>query len=61
MFAGETFKDGRYTALCFLGEGHYSTVWRVRDELSGEHCAMKVRLGGRCAGCLWCAAGCCCC
>ncbi|KAI7843666.1 hypothetical protein COHA_002567 [Chlorella ohadii] len=42
VFVGEAFKDGRYTALSFLGEGHYSTVWRVRDELSGEHCAMKV-------------------
>lgn len=29
-------------------------MWRVRDELSGEHCAMKVRaawLGATAAGC----------
>ncbi len=76
MFVGETFKEGRYTALSFLGEGHYSTVWRVRDELSGEHCAMKVRqrrlqglccehhgIGAACgsAACgIWCGARCCC-
>ncbi|KAL4447899.1 hypothetical protein ABPG75_005118 [Micractinium tetrahymenae] len=42
VLLGEQFKDGRYTVLHFLGQGHYSTVWRVLDTESGQHCAMKV-------------------
>ncbi|EFN54568.1 hypothetical protein CHLNCDRAFT_58196 [Chlorella variabilis] len=40
--AGEKFKDGRYTVLHKLGWGHFSTVWMVRDEQTGELGAMKV-------------------
>ena len=40
---GEKFKEGRYTALYPLGQGHYSTVWMVLDEQTGETAAMKVR------------------
>ncbi|KAL4442415.1 hypothetical protein ABPG77_004999 [Micractinium sp. CCAP 211/92] len=42
VLLGEQFKDGRYTVLHFLGQGHYSTVWRVLDAETGQHCAMKV-------------------
>ncbi len=45
MFAGEKFNNGRYTALHKLGQGHYSMVWMVRDEVSGQQAAMKVRGG----------------
>lgn len=39
---GEKFKDGRYSVLHKLGWGHFSTVWMVRDEQTGQHAAMKV-------------------
>lgn len=40
---GEKFKDGRYTVLHKLGWGHFSTVWMVHDEVTGQQAAMKVR------------------
>lgn len=30
---GETFKSGRYRALCRLGSGHFSTVWLCFDKI----------------------------
>lgn len=39
---GEKFKDGRYTVLHKLGWGHFSTVWMVLDEVTGQQAAMKV-------------------
>lgn len=42
MRVGEKFKDGRYTVLHKLGWGHFSTVWMVVDEHSGQQAAMKV-------------------
>ncbi len=41
---GEKFKDGRYTVLHKLGWGHFSTVWMVLDEVTGQQAAMKVGL-----------------
>lgn len=43
---GEKFKDGRYTVMHKLGQGHYSIVWMVRDEHTGQQAAMKVRCAG---------------
>ena len=43
---GEQFKGGRYTALHFLGQGHYATVWMMRDESTGQEVAMKVGAHG---------------
>ena len=43
---GEQFKGGRYTALHFLGQGHYATVWMMRDEATGQEVAMKVGWSG---------------
>ncbi len=40
---GEKFKGGRYTVLHKLGWGHFSTVWMVLDEETGQQAAMKVR------------------
>lgn len=39
---GEQFKDGRYTVLHKLGWGHFSTVWMVLDNATGQQAAMKV-------------------
>lgn len=33
---GETFKSGRYRALCRLGSGHFSTVWLCYDSANSE-------------------------
>lgn len=34
---GETFKSGRYRALCRLGSGHFSTVWLCFDKIGVRH------------------------
>lgn len=39
---GEKFKDGKYTVVRKLGWGHFSTVWLSRDNVSGNHVALKV-------------------
>ncbi len=33
---GETFKSGRYRALCRLGSGHFSTVWLCFDNVESR-------------------------
>lgn len=43
---GELFNSGRYAVMHFLGQGHYSTVWMVRDTETGQQAAMKVRAAG---------------
>jgi hypothetical protein len=43
---GEQFKGGRYTALHFLGQGHYATVWMMWDKSTGQEVAMKVGCSG---------------
>mmetsp|Transcript_32832 Transcript_32832/g.93173 ORF Transcript_32832/g.93173 Transcript_32832/m.93173 type:complete len:679 (+) Transcript_32832:145-2181(+) len=40
---GEKYKDGRYAVLKKLGWGHFSTVWLVHDQKTGQHVAMKVQ------------------
>ncbi|RCH82249.1 serine/threonine protein kinase, CMGC group, partial [Rhizopus azygosporus] len=39
---GERYKDGQYVVLRKLGWGHFSTVWLVQDQETGNHFAMKV-------------------
>ncbi|KAG2236587.1 hypothetical protein INT48_000141, partial [Thamnidium elegans] len=39
---GEMYKDDRYIVIRKLGWGHFSTVWLVRDTVTGNHFAMKV-------------------
>lgn len=38
----DTFKDGRYTVVHKLGHGAYSTVWLVKDSLTGKYVSLKV-------------------
>lgn len=45
MRIGEKYCNGRYTVLQKLGWGHFSTVWLVRDALTGKEGAMKVLTG----------------
>ena len=39
---GELYNTGRYVVVRKLGWGHFSTVWLVRDTVSGREGAMKV-------------------
>ena len=41
---GELYKEGRYTVMRKLGWGHFSTVWLVKDAVTGRDGALKVRL-----------------
>ena len=41
---GELYKEGRYTVIRKLGWGHFSTVWLVKDAVTGRDGALKVRL-----------------
>ena len=41
---GELYKEGRYTVMRKLGWGHFSTVWLVKDAVTGQDGALKVRL-----------------
>jgi serine/threonine-protein kinase SRPK3 len=43
VFVGEKYKCGQYLVLHKLGWGHFSTVWLVLDNKTGEYAAMKVR------------------
>ena len=45
MHVGELYKHGRYRVLQKLGWGHFSTVWLVRDNETGQHSALKVCSG----------------
>lgn len=45
VYIGERYNNGRYTVLCKLGWGHFSTVWLVLDAQTNEYGAMKVRKG----------------
>ncbi|DBA96225.1 TPA: hypothetical protein ACH3X3_002421 [Trebouxia sp. C0006] len=40
---GELYNTGRYVVVRKLGWGHFSTVWLVRDTVSGREGAMKVQ------------------
>ena len=40
----ELYSNGRYVVVRKLGWGHFSTVWLVRDTVSGREGAMKVGL-----------------
>ncbi|KAI7872773.1 kinase-like domain-containing protein [Spinellus fusiger] len=42
VHVGEVYKNGRYVVVRKLGWGHFSTVWLVRDQTTGNHFAMKV-------------------
>ncbi|PGG97612.1 CMGC/SRPK protein kinase [Blastomyces parvus] len=42
VFAGESYKNGRYVVIRKLGWGHFSTVWLSRDTTNGKHVALKV-------------------
>lgn len=42
VVVGEKFKEGRYEVLRKLGWGHFSTVWLSRDNVTGQHVALKV-------------------
>ena len=44
MKIGEIYNSGRYVVVRKLGWGHFSTVWLVRDTVSGREGAMKARL-----------------
>ena len=44
MHIGELYKEGRYTVMRKLGWGHFSTVWLVKDAVTGQDGALKVRL-----------------
>ena len=39
---GDLSIDGRFEVLAVLGEGAYSKVYRVRDEVEGEERAFKL-------------------
>ncbi|AET40621.1 serine/threonine protein kinase SKY1 Ecym_6239 [Eremothecium cymbalariae DBVPG len=41
-FKGEVYKDKRYTLVRKLGWGHFSTVWLAKDNVNGNHVAMKI-------------------
>lgn len=41
-YKGEIYKDGRYTLVRKLGWGYFSTVWLAKDNLNGNHVAMKI-------------------
>ncbi|AMD18572.1 HBL330Wp [Eremothecium sinecaudum] len=41
-YKGEVYKDGRYTLARKLGWGHFSTVWLAKDNVNGNHVAMKI-------------------
>ena len=51
MQVGEHYKHGRYRVLRKLGWGHFSTVWLVKDNQTGEHSALKV--SSATAACWW--------
>ena len=42
MHIGELYKEGRYTVMRKLGWGHFSTVWLVKDAVTGRDGALKV-------------------
>lgn len=41
-FAGEYYKDHRYTLVRKLGWGHFSTVWLAKDLETNSHVAIKI-------------------
>lgn len=43
VHVGEKYKNGRYHVLRKLGWGHFSTVWLVLDNETGNYGAMKVQ------------------
>lgn len=49
---GELYKEGRYTVMRKLGWGHFSTVWLVKDAVTGQDGALKVRLQSDLCACL---------
>ncbi|KAI8380633.1 kinase-like domain-containing protein [Choanephora cucurbitarum] len=42
VHVGDKYKDGQYVVIRKLGWGHFSTVWLIRDQTTGNHFAMKV-------------------
>ncbi|RCH87835.1 serine/threonine protein kinase, CMGC group [Rhizopus stolonifer] len=42
VHVGDKYKEGQYVVIRKLGWGHFSTVWLIRDQITGNHFAMKV-------------------
>ena len=39
---GDTFKEKRYTVYSKVGWGHFSTVWKAKDNTTGQFVALKI-------------------
>jgi serine/threonine-protein kinase SRPK3 len=42
VLLNDIFKDGRYTVVHKLGYGTYSTVWLVKDSMTGKYASLKI-------------------